>query len=1169
MLGINCLLSHPELIDNLKQIVHYTALDLAETNGTGLLPEVYKAMIKAGIEVDMQTVSKLYEEVVDLNNIQFSTQDEIDAINMQPLTKLASFQAAELRTIGRNSPVVEAVSRIVTMAQRAIETNTDTTIQRLMQDRLMKVAKRIISNSPEGKAMIRTPIASDPFEALREALLLHSEDNDFDGLGVLRNAKVAFDDLKKEFGEVADALDTLDAVGKDQIKQIARVLEGASYDLLLSSSEIRKILHEVLKEAGFTKVTKGTVSLDWHSVVTKKGRDVMGSIEMVLEEKGFTDEDIAMILPSLEREYKLQLAQRIKDQFKNTVSDRGRLERFATLAADNPGAFNNAQNNALLSALNIGALTQSNVNVIQAQLVAYRRILQHPAASFSPTFINSIETSIRNQIERAQEQSGGNLDWLKFARNFQLSSQWASSLLLANIGNVPENALSGTANLLDALMSNPQQAIEMIRRGLVTGATVAAGGVRVGKEISNFNTINVNLDDRTSAQTLGYKNWKVWANLWQRASLSATDALFGQAVMSGIEMRAIKFILKSKANLTNSEANKVLNEMFFKNTREIEAIADMMIAQLIGLGLDVGEMTKARIINELMLANMRSQGQVWEDTLALFEASPILSENKIAAKLKDVKMQDDILLRLRAAADAVRARAMGHAPDTLAGKMMLKIYQGTIEESIEGAQKRGERKKQAGLEIGRGLLGNTLFARRGGLNWTFLQMQRSMGLPLIITLLWDVLGSGVVFGNILTKSRAKELLFEIDNAPDQQVFDKELNEFMSKLENTYAVRQRLIRETLGPLVTGFISVFILHQMSKNCEEDPDCMLKKFTEWKDRGYLSSFEKWLPYILNNYIYDHFNEFGKPKPKAEQPTGIADFMSKTYGLKGMGPMFKNLYAYLEKNRALDDNLIGSAWKAINPPDYIQPYDREAYSKAQVGNIIGSALGIRHLKFWDVNANRVDAYKFALGDVPEKSVSEMKAERKEIYPQGILEGILKNTLTNGMMRWYVTKYGHGTPEAKNSLNTEVLSGIGPKRMEYLKVNHKVENIGDLKSKSIDDLSEMTFLNDEGKYESMFSFTKSVNIYNEIHKTGFGKVDVSSMKMGEESKKLLQDMGYFSIGENNIEAVKENLWKYIDDVRLTPKRHLKDFSGGQNVDAKRKWDNAQAALDYLEKQEL
>lgn len=1130
MLGINCLLKHADILPKIAQLVEYTANGLIEEGGdadpSAPVQAVYNSLRKAGLEVDFQTVANLYRDTLDLENPAFTSSDEIDKMLMTDINKRVNIAAQKILEIGKNAPANEAVNRIIDTIQQVGKVPAVKTVQKEMQDRLVGAARKILSESEEGKEILKkNQEPTDPYEYLKSALMIQ-KNNKFGDFGYMKTAMDLFEDFKKQMVEVADTLADNDAYASEQIKIAADVIANSSYQLMLTKSESRKVLNKALKEAGYTRVnSNGSVVLDWNTVL-RNGRDVIGSVRKVLGESGFSEDELDNIMEALESEYNFLLEAKIAKELSDKGMNHGQLGKLANLAVNNPGAFNNAENNELLKGLGIPMADREAIKSVRDIMQMYNVVMQgSPIASYATTYINTIERHIRNMLGKAIESSDNTSKVLKLARWFQLSSQYAQTTILSNPGNVIENFFSGVGTVVDAAFSNPQHFMRLFEAGLASGKSVATGGVRVGRENTNPNSHHVNLEDRTSGHYGKTAKW--FFNQWQRLSLSATDSMFGQYVMSSVELRIIRFLLKTKAGMSTSEANKVINDMYYSNSKELDDMAEFLISQYDKLGLKFNRVAeKKRLVNDMYISNFLSDGTVWASMLNKYTASGNAIEMAIGKKMQNSPIRHDLLLKMRNAADAVRGKAMGHRSDTLLGRGIEKLYNFSIEKHIDSAKEKGQQRKQAFLEFVRGGLGNALFARRGSLNWAFLILQKSTGMGLLSTLVFDIglTKMGINFGgnSFMTSGKAKEYYALMESASKQEDLNKIIDEFTSGIEYNESVRQRLFRSAVGPIVTGAIAMAAFEFMKKDCDEwDEECLRLKYEEWSKRGYLRAYEQLLPYVFNGYIDDQFDQYGKLKTDGTESKTPAEYFAKTFNFTDAAKLYDVYSRYTDKNRMFEDNLFGTAFHLLNPPKYIQPYDYPEYRSAAIGQLAAGLTGARHLKAIDVFSDRLKAYGFAAGIYdPGMSAQEQKDNRKELYPKGYDEGMVNQILEKNLYRWYLEKYGHLNPDYKLKQSVEAVTGIGPKKSEKL-AKYNIYSVEDMNGKTAEELLE--FVDEKGR--KIFQRKEAMAINNILNtNNSYGGTDFSDIGISSKGYEILKSIGYFSVGTNNVAAIKSDL---------------------------------------------
>jgi hypothetical protein len=1086
------------------------------------LDDVFRIIRKSGIEMDLSTVAMIY---MDQNNVYedgFTSMEDIYAMLNSSLSKILLFTPKPGTEIGKLSPASEAAIRVMNTIQKAMDlTIPDDSVQKQLQTRLVGAAKRILLADEAGKEILKAKKTNqDSIELIKHVFDLGN--NHPDGIfGRLSSGAELWEQFKSELNDMKSILDE-DTFAEAEIKQMIDVLQDTTYEILLNTNEARSALNDILKKAGFTKVKGDKVQVDWDQI-KKINPNIYKTILDVLKLNGVPSIGAIYAAKTLEREYNRMLQQNIKQETENILQDKGQLERYSVLATENPEAFNNARNNAMLSAIGLGNVNIATVINLRTALQNYNLLIKNPRTAFSPTYKAILERKIRNDIERAMEKNGTN--FMQFSRNYQLASQFGMGLILSNAGNIIENTLSGISGMIDAAFSEPTTIFEAVKRGMATGLDVAKGGVRIGAEKANINAAAVNLDDRTTAQENNAK-WKVWANLFQRITLSATDALFGQAIYSAVEFRALRKILKSKG-LSTKESNLIINELYFKNSNEIENLADSMIKNIESFGIKPNKQMRDRIINELLISNMDSAGENWTDLANMIELKGNL---ELSNKIKSTKLQAEILVRIRDVANAVRARAMGHQADTMLGAFLEKAYSTDMNNAIEKNMKRAseartatefksENRKQAGMELARGFFGNAIFARRGALNWAFLGLARSTGLPLLSTLIFDIGIRGLIGGKLITENKLATYLESLDNEKNKDSFINTMDKMMENMEYTYAVRQRLVRNTLGVLLGGISASIIIGYMKKDCDDnDPDCIAKKVKKWKDKGYLRSIEKLFPYILNGYLNNQLDEFGKIRPESERANSIMDYYKNSLTINGITPAIETYKTYVEKNGIANDKIIVPILNMLFPPKYVEEHEKNGYRMATMGDMISSAVGLRHMKAIDVWRDRLNAYTGANDD---KNIATIKQERLELIPETFVEGFLSQVLERNVMRWYLKNYGHLSPESMGNRNSINLIGIGEK------TSKKLEEIG---IKTYSDLSKMSVQElDQIKgsdKKSIFSPTEAVNVFNQVNNLSISTTgkDIEDYDFDENQLKKLKQIGIKSIGTENKQYILKNI---------------------------------------------
>lgn len=318
MLGINCLIRNPQIQKDLRDIVNITGNELAADRGSAKINEVYDVLRRAGVELDIQTLSHIYEDVFDMKDPTFSTQDAVEKARQESFRKLANLQPKVVtQTIGRDKPSVAAAANVM---RTLIDNIPDKTAQRVMQDRLTKAAKRILG--------IKSPSTAKTFEEIVQSVLQTETPSDFHGMGAMDNARSLFNEMTNELE--SEGLHYNNA----ELVQYSDILRDATYDTLASQGEINKMVTDTMKQSGYTKEvnTNGTPKsvIDWDKIISDKP-DYKSLFRSVLTAKGISADNADNLTDVLDRQYKDILAKKIDAKLRRKINSRQRRNKSAPL----------------------------------------------------------------------------------------------------------------------------------------------------------------------------------------------------------------------------------------------------------------------------------------------------------------------------------------------------------------------------------------------------------------------------------------------------------------------------------------------------------------------------------------------------------------------------------------------------------------------------------------------------------------------------------------------------------------------------------------------------------------------------------------------------------------------------------------------------------------------
>ena len=1001
MLGINCLFKNPnsrDIVKDLKNLMEYQAHTMILNRNTPSFAAVFNAMRQQGIEIDVQTATYIYEDAFGpLHSNYFTTSSQLQEIRGTTITAILEKQAAVIRKneIGSDNPVVAAVAAMAKTVQQDMKHLP--TVQKLMQERLKKAAARVLQLSgrpaPKGSA----------WDALSEAMMLDREDNRFRNasqrnvaMGYLAGAESVWNEFQKEMDEVAAEMESANAMGAAEMRNYADILTTSAYDLLMSNREIKDVIVESLKDAGLTRMARvngqDRMVVDWRKITDTL--DFQGTVTAALDKQGYTAAEIARIAPFLEREFDAMMREKTMKNIAGIAgagksSDIDKLARLAML-----GGFKQAEKQLIYQTMGVDELTQEQIDSIEGLMLTYDKFMKMDMANLSPTFFSTIERHIRNLIERTQEgQSIG----LKLSRRYQLMSQFSSASLLLNVGNaLVENTTSGMAEMINTAIVNPSWVLKSFNSWGNTFLDVIQGGVRQGSEKSNIYDQRVNADDRTSleqADTLKKKFFSI-ANLVSRTALTATDASAKAFLWKSMEVNAIRLVLESQG-LTPGEAQVVINESYFGNRSDLEDVAKTMESKLIEAGINTASGKWKRIAGELAGANVLTDGRYMQDVLERLEA-----ENKLRKGVKDnLHIDRDLLLSIRKAANNAAARGLGHSADTL----FMSILDRNIETGNRRSASRATLGRRAASEFGVATIGNIFRFRSGMLKWFALNIQKSSGISLMTTLLYDMAWEHQ--GALLKTGNLEKRLTEIERSrSDMKTYEAAMASFSTDFERALAVRQRLTRSVLQPAISFVLWKFVIAPAVDNlfkhiCNENTtDCLQKKLIYMKQRGW----DNWINKLLPIAVQDYVNTLVLHRPS---PGNYYNFKKNKNAFNGMMESYLGTFQPLNQkskdrmianinNNAGEDPVFGLLEDITTASKF---KDADERIDAIGGRFFGRTLNLGGpLKMYDINKRYFNA-------IHGVSNVDNNATYQRYRPDTFLEAMIMENLSKDLYRKYI----------------------------------------------------------------------------------------------------------------------------------------------------------------------
>ena len=992
MLGINCLIKHPEIQQNLSDIVEMTGNELAARRGSAKIDEVYNVLRSAGMEVDIQTLSHIYENVFDSGDETFSNPEEISNARQDTYKKMASLEAKiKNKSIGRDKPSVAAAANVMKSLIQDINIKT---VQKQMEDRLTKAAKRVLG--------VKAASSKKSLEELLQEVLSTQRPNDFHGLGVMDNAEALFDEMGKEMEQ--QGMDYKNA----QMEQFGRILKGATFDVLASQGEINRMITDTLKDSGFTREVGGKLVIDWDKIIAKNA-DYKALLNQLFERKGIDATHAGNLVDVLDRQYKELKANKIEAKLKaknkaaaKTVKPvpKSAIEKLVEL--DDLNIFNSAQQDALAAVSGLSDLSQEQVSHLRNILKHYKAGQQIPMSKFSQTYIKTMQRQVEVFVNSFDNQNSA----VNVMAKLQSYMQFSNVAILANPQNIGENVLSGLIeSFVVQAVNNPRGFFGSIADFGNKLVDYVKGGVREGEERSNAFNRGGNIEDIYNRETKGGKRLDVILSSIPRVVLGAMDNGAKKAIAgSQIQWVLRKYLVQKGA--TRAEANLILNNIYYGNNDQINDIARQLSGRIVMAGVNTETTTdgklnaKERVIaSELALANMQTDGTFFQDML-----SDMIASGKIRSSLKGkLKIDEKLLFAIREAAYSTASKGLGHEADNMLLKMFDTRYE-ALDKKMKENRANGNHVALAGNMMMKTLFAGVNKFRSGGFNWLWLGFQKASGAALLSTLVTDV-ALGRTFG--ITRS------FKGVDFGNEETIRHQLSTYL-------ALRQRLIRETVPVIASLAISAGAI-ALIKGAGDDED---KKRRARELKRYLddhSGMKRWFnkisPQILYNYVenvnaapLDKLPLINKEGVSLLKDNDIADVslsnierVSEVLGLDEKG-RDKLTEAVNQNNAAELPNLFAMYFDPMQfepslkmnsmPNPVVQLgidlVDRAKPDKAAVfGQATGNVLNLGGvLRSYDIWKNAI------------KNPEKIEGEYKMIKPNGGVEGFAYQTLNKDLYK-------------------------------------------------------------------------------------------------------------------------------------------------------------------------
>jgi len=309
MNGVNCLVKNTQLQQDLKDIVEYIAYDRISRDKDASLASVYNTIRKSGIEIDLQSIGYIYNETLDKNFQQIMSDQQVNDYMLKSFNDaiqraaLLEQRESKEKQIGEDAPEVYVTNGILNMFYNSEMPNEDTQSDMLkMQNALWKGVQRKLKIPDSQK-----PKNDEQWRDILGKALGYEQLGMTDLNGRLNSISDLYNAMRDELNTaISEAKQQADPANFERLQEMVNGLESSTYSLLFSEKEARKLLDEMMKEAGFGKELKnGKTILDWNKLAGGIGsiQDIRENVDKVLSDNGFSQDVIDGVKLSLENEF--------------------------------------------------------------------------------------------------------------------------------------------------------------------------------------------------------------------------------------------------------------------------------------------------------------------------------------------------------------------------------------------------------------------------------------------------------------------------------------------------------------------------------------------------------------------------------------------------------------------------------------------------------------------------------------------------------------------------------------------------------------------------------------------------------------------------------------------------------------------------------------------------
>lgn len=548
-----------------------------------------------------------------------------------------------------------------------------------------------------------------------------------------------------------------------------------------------------------------------------------------------------------------------------------------------------------------------------------------------------------------------------------------------------------------------------------------------------------------------------------------TTALNGNDSATKAQLTWIKFIsgledilLSKDPSMTKKEVRDKLNEQLFgKKWEEYKSKAREFMNHIDpeGKHLTINEQTVTRFAADIAKAELIGAREIDLD----------LSEVDSAYR----------------AAYTSAGRGIGHVPNNITSRYLQNLKREQAEK-INKLLKHKEYSK-AGVEmIIDAVVSRGIFRMiGGGMNWGILKLQTG--------------GLGIIGGAYGYKVDAKSFK---NKKTLSELTPKEIQD---TIETTQKVNDRLARGTFGAVSNTALMLVVLGALKYGMGDDDEEKKK----WKAMSKYLNEHRFVNRYLNKFLPLYIATYFNHKLQQAQPKGYAQ-MPNSYAYNPALSQYKQLFFYNDETNIdkIVSTTINAAFKEPIKKDvtlYGEAKAKEIQNKNNFGKLsesISNLLNIDPLPYRAVS-DMVDIYRTV---VNKEGFDYTKAyDKNESYFDAIVDGML--SVNNDLIKKPI-----GEKDELNPLSN--IRGLG--EITEQRLVEKGIDMDKLKKMTVPQMTNITYKDESGEVKKVLDTRQAYSIKNTIDGKTEGEHKVDDMPLSDKGKKLLKDLGYEGIDENN-----------------------------------------------------